>query len=810
MSRVRQAFAVTVAIVAFGAAVVAAPGAARAEPLLPEPGGASLIPTGVINATGPSISADGRWVVYGGQTDDGRRAIFRTDTEQGTTVEMAPVPDGSRPGDTILPRISANGCVVVAITQIAYDLFRDDDRDQRWDVYRLVVPECDGRPNGWELVSSDATGLARDGVFVESPPTVSGSGAVVAYVHQSDASPFRLATVSVVDATVPIDSAGRSTTVRGMPLESPNRAYRYRGAYQPALSQNGRHLAFTSDADAAAALPGWSSGPVRGGWATTQVYVWDRLAGDQTRAVHLVSGREGSPSESGADSPAISEDGRVVAFVSPDRELVPAVFPRCASSCSTGVFRFDRDTDANGAFDEPRRPGGSPELALVSALGAGQSTTGLPVAADASAWSPSVNADGSSIAFVTDATNLLPSRRAGGGTASDGDLVVAEYHLGELRRVLDDESLIDVPGAHNRPAMSRSGGVLVFDTLAGHALAGHLPPAEGQLPPDPGRGRTLVITRVQPRLAMADLDFGSVLLAFESAELTVSVQNAGPAAFEVGEIEVDRPAFHVKGGSCAPRIVVAAGSSCSIKLTFNPTEARGYEGELTVRGLAATDPAASASLRGAAGEPALQATPGGADLPDGPVGSSAGIIAVSIENVGFVPLHGLQVTLAGKHPEQFQVTAEACTGRALNPDATCAVEVAFRPGTPGYHSALLVVRAGTGQYTAAVLGGYGYYAPGFDTDVEQVPAGTTFGVGGNGFLPGTSVQIGFDDGSPPLGEVTVREDGTFLHRLDMPARARGGVRRLVATGADGAVAVAEVIVRAAAAPVPAGSPGSGT
>ena len=154
--------------------------------------------------------------------------------------------------------------------------------------------------------------------------------------------------------------------------------------------------------------------------------------------------------------------------------------------------------------------------------------------------------------------------------------------------------------------------------------------------------------------------------------------------------------------------------------------------------------------------------------------------------------------------------SEACTGRALNSDATCAVEIEFRPKSPGYHSALLIARATTGQYTAAVLGGYGYYAPTFDTAEEQVTAGDTFGVGGNGFPPGTTVRIGFDDASAALGEITVRPDGTFLTLLSMPRQVRGGERRLVATGEDGAVATVEVVVRTAAPPVTPGTPGFGT
>lgn len=795
---------------AAGTAGLARPATARADMVLPDAGGVALVPTGVINATGPSVSNDGRWVVYGAQADPdesgvSRRTVMRTDLHTGDMVELSSVPDGMRPGDTILPRISGDGCVVVAISQIAYDLFRDDDRDARWDVYRLVVPECGGQPNAWELVSAGPLGTARDSVFVDSPPTVSGSGAVIAYVHQSDATLYPLATITVVDATIPIDGSGRNREVAGVPVEAPARAYRYRGFTQPSLSQNGRHLAFTADADAAALLPGWGSGHERGGWATTQVYVWDRLAVDQTRAVHLVSavgGSGGAPAPLGAHSPVVSGDGRVVAFVSPDRDLVPAILPRCDDrSCPTQVFRFDRDTDGNGIFDEPPR---APDLALVSAIGAGRQRARLATAGDASSWAPALTADGSAVAFVTDATNLVPSRRAGGGAANDGDLLVAEYHLGELRRVLDGEQLVDVPGAHGRPALSATGQVVVFDTLAGRALAEHVGV------PDDSRGRALAVTTVTPQLALAELDFGSVLLAFESAELFANVQNAGPGAYEPGEVVIDNPAFRITGGSCTAGIIVAAGESCSVKLVFNPTAQRGYSGILTVHGRGGSNPSVSAAVRGAAGDPALLATPGGVDIAAGEVGGLAGRVAISIENVGFVPVVVDRVEMFGKNPGDFVIVSQACTGRALNARAACAVEVEFRPVAPGYRSALLRVATSIGQYTTAVLGGYAYYAPTFATAESEITAGHQFGVGGNGFPPESVVRIGFDDGGAPLAEVTTRVDGTFLALLDMPGQVRGGRRRLVATGPDGAVAVTEVLVRSAAPAVPPGVPGYGT
>lgn len=307
----------------------------------------------VADAAEPSISEDGRWVVFTGRIGE-RTSVFRTDLENDTTIEISPVPPDVRAGDTIHPRLSPDGCVVVAITEIAFDLFRDDDRDDRWDVYRLLLPECGGQPNSWELVSlSQRTGTALDDVFTDSAPALNGSGSQIAYVHQAAGSPDGLATITIVDVTVPIDVPGRESTVAGVPVEAPNRAFLYSGFRQPVLSQNGRHLAFVADATASEALPGWAEGPVPGGQATSQVYVWDRLADDQRRAVHLVSGRGGVASTAGADSPAMSEDGRAIVFVSRDRTLVSAALPTCIPDCASQVYRFDRDTDGNGIFDEP-------------------------------------------------------------------------------------------------------------------------------------------------------------------------------------------------------------------------------------------------------------------------------------------------------------------------------------------------------------------------------------------------------------------------------------------------------------------------
>ena len=758
--------------------------------------GVTMLVSDIDDAARPSVSQDGRWVVFEG-TVDGRRTVFRTDRNSGETTELSPVPDSVRSGDTVMPRLSTDGCVVVAITEIAYDLFRDDDRLERWDVYRLVVPECGGQPAGWELVSANSIGTAIDGVFTDAPPAVSGSGAIVAYVRQLDGAPEGVGTIMVVDITVPVNEIGREEEVAGMPVETPNRAYLYRGAREPVLSENGRHLAFVADTTASAPLPGWAAGPVPGEAATAQVFVWDRSIADRRNAVHLVSGRGGVPSATGASSPSMSEAGRYVAFVSDDRTLVPADLPPCTATCPTQIYRYDRDTDANGVFDEAPRV---EPLEIVSAVEAGDVTIGVPVGGDASSWAPAVSADGSQVAFVTDATNLLPSRRGGGGNASDGDLLVAEMELGVVRRVLDGVELTDVPGAHGHPAMSRTGQVVVFETAAVGPLTGAEHSEFG--------ARGIASVEVTPRLSLAELDFGSVIPNLESSELYVRVQNAGPASFEPTLVIVDAP-FRVTGGTCAKGILVAAGSTCSVHVTFTPPAVQGYQGTLTVSGNGAGAPTVSSVVRGAAGEPILLAEPGGVDLDAGIIGGAGGRVAIDISNIAFFPTEISRIAMSGAHPDDFVIVEESCLRRALNPDASCAVEIEFRPTDIGYRNALLVAVTNGGEYTSAFVGGYARYEPTFEVADETVAVGAQLGIGLEGFPVGTVVSIGFDDGSAPWAQVTTSEAGAALALLQTPTRVRAGAHRLVASAGETAIATVEVeFVAAPKRPTP-GLPGFG-
>jgi len=119
------------------------------------------------------------------------------------------------------------------------------------------------------------------------------------------------------------------------------------------ISPSGRCMAFESDA----------LGPDPWPYHTDrQIYGYDVATGKRT----LVSvSSAGQPAARYSDSvgPALSGNGRYVAFWSSASNLVPGDTNNC-----TDVFLHDRDADGNGIFDEPA-PGQTKTIRIYDAQG---------------------------------------------------------------------------------------------------------------------------------------------------------------------------------------------------------------------------------------------------------------------------------------------------------------------------------------------------------------------------------------------------------------------------------------------------------
>lgn len=808
----------------------AAPG--KPPPPPPPPAAAHVVSVVADVSSSPSVSADGRIVVYAGPpaTADGRTSTtWMLDRTTGTTTELTTPVSNVRLGNSVHPTISADGCKVAVVTEMPFDLFRDDDLGTRWDVYDRLLPACKGRPDDWELVSSvdDPTYGVRagDDADPDSTPSLSGSGSVAAFVRLVDpapgsgsatanagqpatdvrpdgTTPSGPTAVDVVDLTVPLGEQGRIRPVAGTPTARPETTYRYRGIRQPSLSDDGRFVAFTSDAASAATNPTWAGGPVPGGFATSQVFVWDRQASAEAGAVQIVSSATATPANGSGGSPALSGDGRYVAFESTSTDLVAdAVLPPCpptadssgdarlasVEGCRTQIYRWDR---TDGSLVLVSRTAGDP--------------AGTPVAADAGAGGPSIGFDGRDVTFVSRATNLFATNAASVAGSDGGTVVLARPDDGTLERIsVLPDGVSAAPSAQRNARLAVADGrTVVFETAATDAYQPPVVTGRDPAAVPPVTGSRVVVVQRNPQISMTDLDIGSVAVGYPSPEWFVGVINHGPGAFVPAAVSTSNPNFGITGGTCTPGVPVPAGSSCEVHIILTPSVPGPLAGTLTVAEAGYGAVGARAQVRGLGGDPALGITPSVGTFPDTTVGLASEPITFQVANIGYVPANVVGVTVDGVDPKDFRVDMTDCV-RALQPGENCSVAVAFTPRAGALRSASLNVSTDAGQYSSVLVSGTGTYSAQLLVSSDRLFTGARFGIGGNGFAPFAAVTMRWADGSGGTYIALTDRNGSFLMPATLAGNERPGRRTMVAETPGGPSAIAAVTV------VPGLAPSSG-
>jgi Tol biopolymer transport system component len=165
-------------------------------------------------------------------------------------------------------------------------------------------------------------------------------------------------------------------------------------SFDPAVSGNGRFVAFSSDATNLIAP---LSGEPPDMNDARDIFVREHRAVTTTR-VSLTHG--GGEANGNSFSPAISASGRFVAFASEATNLVGA-----DGNLTTDIFVRDRDLSGDGSFDEAADT--STTLVSYSFFDGAE--------ANGPSFAPAICADGQYVAFGSEATNLL-----GGG--NDGNV----------------------------------------------------------------------------------------------------------------------------------------------------------------------------------------------------------------------------------------------------------------------------------------------------------------------------------------------------------------------------------------------------
>lgn len=267
-------------------------------------------------------------------------------------------------------------------------------------------------------VNLGAFGEQANAGVVDSP-SVSADGRYVAFA--SDATNLVSGdTNDFIDVFVRDRQAGRTTRVS----VSSSGAQAIGSSFAPAISANGRYVAFTSYA---ANLTAGDKNDATGG---SDVFVRDLVAGTTVR---ISTPNKGGSSNGESDFPTISADGRYVAFDSIATNLVAG-----DGNKHGDVFRWDRTTG---------------KLARISTTAAGKG------AVNGGSGLASISANGNRVAFVSAATNLVS-----GDTNEIVDAFVKDLTTGKVVRVNRRADKTQTWGPAGEPKISADGTAVAFST----------------------------------------------------------------------------------------------------------------------------------------------------------------------------------------------------------------------------------------------------------------------------------------------------------------------------------------------------------
>ncbi|MBX7137144.1 MAG: calcium-binding protein [Oligoflexia bacterium] len=310
----------------------------------------------------PSISSDGRYTVFSSSASDlvsgddgGHSDIFLFDKNSGDIIRVSEASGGvDADGDSSQPKISADGLYITFVSS-ATNLVAGDSNDVA-DVFLYAT----GSGTITRLSVSTA-GVEGDGE--SSAPTISSDGHYVAFASSA-------ANLVSADTNAKTDIFLRNTigntTVR-VSVDSSD-ANSDGDSFSPAISDSGNLIAFSSDATDLV------SGDTNG---VRDVFVRN-ISGASTDRISVSSSE--TQASASSDGATISGDGRYVAFISLDEDLV------------TGD-----DNQAADAFVRDRTSTETTRISVKS--GSGQVNGATTIAA--------LSNDATHAALVSAATNLV-------------------------------------------------------------------------------------------------------------------------------------------------------------------------------------------------------------------------------------------------------------------------------------------------------------------------------------------------------------------------------------------------------------------
>ncbi len=236
----------------------------------------------------------------------------------------------------------------------------------------------------------------------------------------------------------------------------------------------------------------------------------------------------------------------------------------------------------------------------------------------------------------------------------------------------------------------------------------------------------------EAQISPGSVGFGNVPAGQTSSSQTVTIRNTGVGtALDISTVSVvGDSAFSLSNNTCNGQSI-AAGSQCTVDVTFSSTTAGSHTATLQVADDAGfgTPSPQQIALSANATVPGVSANRNPLAYPDTMAGKTSGAQTVTITNSGQAPLSISAVAIGGTNYKNFTITTQNCTTRSpIQPGGTCTVSATFRPTTTGIRNGDIVVTANlsTGHTYLVALTGTG--TPPANLTGVKVAAGCTSAV----------------------------------------------------------------------------------
>ncbi len=491
----------------------------------------------------------------------------------GRTTLLSKARGGGFPNNgSIEPSMSASGRYV-AFTSVASNLVAGDAAGTM-DVFLL------DRQTGRIRMAPLPAGAVRTTQTTSSDPAISANGRWVAFTYLSP--PSSVTTVAVPPRAYVVLWNTRSDVSVFVTIELRSRLIAL-PAYQPSLSRTGRYVAFTttgnigSDSDEGA----------------EDVARWDRTTGD---LVLVSRGFDGEPIAGAANTPSISGDGNLVAFASDGGDSVVDADTGSGYQVYVRDIEAARTRQVSGTPDG-RPPRGDAILPAIStdgryvafasaasnltSEGAGgvfrrdlQTSTTIMVsvtpqggASDGISLLPAISGNGNFVAWTSTASNLVPETAGRIAPAAlarfVSDVYLRDITAGET--LLISVSLVNAGGGGQsfQPTVGGNGRFVAFASDSPQLVGG-----------DDNKTYDVFLRDLPPVpvITPATLDLGSRAVDTESLPLAATLGNAGWSPLQVTGATItgaNRKDFRIVADGCGAR-VLRRNEACTVTVTFRP------------------------------------------------------------------------------------------------------------------------------------------------------------------------------------------------------------------------------------------------